>query len=444
MKTLLLSLVIVLSCSIATQQLYAQTFIPITASPPYMGVTVSCTGGGNTYILYTLGNNITADNYLYRFDGTDFYLVDTISLRPMHHTYCMTYDNNELYIGGGFDSVNDFKSPGLVKYSLSTDTFTKSSDIIPGSISGMEVFDIKKWNNQFLMSGMFYIGGLYTPLIKGSNTTWSVFDNAVYRNGTICTRSNRIEKLLVENDNRFYISGAVKYIDQLEVNEVAMWDNGQWQALGTGLPYDNLYGWKYSIVKQFGKVFVAHEDSALETRISYFDGNNWNLLHSPVGQPERLLSHSCGLFNLSTTITPNYLGIYNEQLAYSTLTGVTVLGYHHMFELNGSVYLAGNFSVNAQLKKLGRIDCTPLAIVDNDSRELESPYPNPFSPQLTVSLSNNEAATIILYDYLGQQVLQQIFTNSTIINTEQMQNGIYFYELRNDKGTLKTGKLVKQ
>jgi hypothetical protein len=71
-------------------------------------------------------------------------------------------------------------------------------------------------------------------------------------------------------------------------------------------------------------------------------------------------------------------------------------------------------------------------------------YPNPFSTQLSFALSYNEPATLVLYDYLGQQVLQKSFTNSTTVNTEQLADGIYFYELRNDKGTLKTGKVVKQ
>jgi hypothetical protein len=71
-------------------------------------------------------------------------------------------------------------------------------------------------------------------------------------------------------------------------------------------------------------------------------------------------------------------------------------------------------------------------------------FPNPFSTKLTFSLADNEPTTVLLYDFLGQQVLQQTFTNSTAINTEQLADGIYFYELRNHKGTLKTGKLVKQ
>lgn len=70
-------------------------------------------------------------------------------------------------------------------------------------------------------------------------------------------------------------------------------------------------------------------------------------------------------------------------------------------------------------------------------------YPNPFSNQLTFSVSVNEETTVALYNFLGQEILQQTFTNSTTINTEQLADGIYYYELRNDTGTLKTGKVIK-
>lgn len=71
-------------------------------------------------------------------------------------------------------------------------------------------------------------------------------------------------------------------------------------------------------------------------------------------------------------------------------------------------------------------------------------FPNPFSNQLIVSHSDNGQATLSLYNFLGQQFLQQALVNSTTINTEQLSNGIYFYELRNNKGVIKTGKVVKQ
>ena len=88
--------------------------------------------------------------------------------------------------------------------------------------------------------------------------------------------------------------------------------------------------------------------------------------------------------------------------------------------------------------------CIPTGI--NDIVRIDQPlvYPNPFSTQFTFSLSDNEPTTISLYNFLGQQILQQTFTNSTTINTAQLANGIYFYELRNSKGAIKNGKVIKQ
>lgn len=85
-----------------------------------------------------------------------------------------------------------------------------------------------------------------------------------------------------------------------------------------------------------------------------------------------------------------------------------------------------------------------FTMINKTENYIANVRPNPFSTQLTFSLADNEQTTVSLYNFLGQQVFQQSFTNSTTINTEQLTDGIYFYELRNDKGTLKTGKVVKQ
>jgi hypothetical protein len=87
---------------------------------------------------------------------------------------------------------------------------------------------------------------------------------------------------------------------------------------------------------------------------------------------------------------------------------------------------------------------TTVGIQQTNGNVDVSLFPNPFSTQLTFSVAGNEQTTVSLYDCLGQQILQQTFTNSTTVNTEQLAVGIYFYELSRNKGTLKTGKLVKQ
>ena len=105
------------------------------------------------------------------------------------------------------------------------------------------------------------------------------------------------------------------------------------------------------------------------------------------------------------------------------------------------VYTVNIIDTNSCLTSLHFGPYTAVASVDKETINI---YPNPFSTHLTFSHADNEPTTVSLYNFIGQQVLRQTFTNSTTLNTEQLADGIYFYELRSNKGTLKTGKLVKQ
>ena len=108
--------------------------------------------------------------------------------------------------------------------------------------------------------------------------------------------------------------------------------------------------------------------------------------------------------------------------------------------LYGMSYQGGTSNYGVLFK-----EALATGIVENEAEKTDvSVYNNPFSKQLTFSLSDNEPTTVSLYNFLGQQVLQQTFTNSTTLNTAQLADGIYFYELRSNKGTMKTGKVVKQ
>lgn len=83
---------------------------------------------------------------------------------------------------------------------------------------------------------------------------------------------------------------------------------------------------------------------------------------------------------------------------------------------------------------------------ENEVNQLEEVklFPNPVSDYLNIIDAGKETLEFVLYDLNSSKTILQAFTNSTTINTAQMQPGIYFYELRNDKGTIKTGKVVKQ
>ena len=71
-------------------------------------------------------------------------------------------------------------------------------------------------------------------------------------------------------------------------------------------------------------------------------------------------------------------------------------------------------------------------------------YPNPISDKLNVQINNYEQTEIILYDLSSRELLQQTFTNTTTINTEQLATGMYLYTVRNRNGIIKNGKVIKQ
>ena len=71
-------------------------------------------------------------------------------------------------------------------------------------------------------------------------------------------------------------------------------------------------------------------------------------------------------------------------------------------------------------------------------------FPNPFSSHLNINYVGNEQITIEIYDFLSHKIISKTFTNNTSINTDQLSEGIYFYKLINEKGLIKSGKIIKE
>ncbi|HKR05306.1 MAG TPA: T9SS type A sorting domain-containing protein [Bacteroidia bacterium] len=91
------------------------------------------------------------------------------------------------------------------------------------------------------------------------------------------------------------------------------------------------------------------------------------------------------------------------------------------------------------------INCELITYVKNiySEKYLQIIFPNPFINELTVKTNSNELSEIIIYDITSRKILQQIFTNSVLLNTQQLAKGIYIYEVINKKGAIEKGKVVK-
>jgi hypothetical protein len=72
-----------------------------------------------------------------------------------------------------------------------------------------------------------------------------------------------------------------------------------------------------------------------------------------------------------------------------------------------------------------------------------SVFPTLFSDELNISGSSNYQHEIILYDISSRKLLQQKFTNAALLNTQQLAQGIYIYEVSIKNQVIKKGKVVK-
>ena len=82
------------------------------------------------------------------------------------------------------------------------------------------------------------------------------------------------------------------------------------------------------------------------------------------------------------------------------------------------------------------------ALSDNNNKL--NIYPNPIADKINIQIYNNEPSEIIIYDLSSRKLLEQTFTNTTTINTEQLAKGMYLYEVRSENGIIKKGKVIKQ
>lgn len=132
----------------------------------------------------------------------------------------------------------------------------------------------------------------------------------------------------------------------------------------------------------------------------------------------------------------------NAQFWTSTAPDDSTAWLRHLCVYHEDIYRAKWKKTNGSSIRL--IKDFTAGINEGNEHRVFNVYPNPAKDILHVAASNNEPLEIILYDFLSRQILRQPFTSSTTINIGQLADGIYFYELRNSKGVLKTGKVVKQ
>ncbi len=75
-------------------------------------------------------------------------------------------------------------------------------------------------------------------------------------------------------------------------------------------------------------------------------------------------------------------------------------------------------------------------------------YPNPFSSALTIQINEtvqNRSIYLAIYNMLGEEVLNKMITNkTTMLETNSLSSGIYFYKVIENNAVIQSGRAVSQ
>lgn len=303
----------------------------------------------------------------------------------------IVFDTDTLFNSGPFNTIF------IAKYDVSGNIVLAKSSVGGGGNIGRSIVTNS--------SGDIYIAGNYnsTPIIFGSDTLLYIGNN----NNTFFVKYDMIGNVLWAKS----ITEAQPYKIILDsADNVYM--TGNMGYPGMPITFDSLT--LQLIPGSTDPMFVAKFDSSgnvLWAKALQSGGDDHN--GSALGP------------NGSLYLTSDYYNVNPFILGCDTLI---LTGQEDIF--------VGRLGYNA-------CQDTIVAVYDNQQVDNIVLFPNPFNANLNVRTVDNQQSVIMIYDILSKKLLQQTFTNSVSLNTKQFENGIYIYEVRNNNGVIKKGKIVK-
>ncbi len=211
----------------------------------------------------------------------------------------ITFNNNAMYVYGGFDKVA-----------------TNSSDA--KSIYGVAEFKDGLWievgnENQFIMPDVVSLkfsknGDLYAAwqwsvpgekgsgvgVLKGGEDKWQQlgeFNDEYFYNHSVDTYGYPNDMVVTEK-GEVYVTGEFHMIDSVKVNNIAVFRDSTWHNVGGGLSYGNLrasglslalYGNEVYAGGEFDRVFDSEGTITQANNIAIWDGSNWKALGHGTG-----------------------------------------------------------------------------------------------------------------------------------------------------------------
>lgn len=368
--------------------------------------------GNNFYKNYAEDQAGSSTMYIGKWNGSFWQRHDTIT-GGVNSFYV---NNERLYVFGEFTKINNVAAHNVAyKDSL-----------------GWHAIDTASWtNNSEFGCGAMYNGDLY---VAGSFSSWdgsiqnfARWDGSQWHNvgGNLFNGTFDYILSLCVYKGYLYVGGQFGVYNSLPGSSITRWDGTQFEQLGTGLTDSSgLHGAVRNMKIINGKLVMAGGFSFAAglpaLGIVEFDGNQFCSFGG---------NFDNGIYGLA-----GYNGeilISGPEHIYDTPTNDTIFACNTVSRWIGGSYREG-CSGNV------------LSGISNITKENNySIYPNPNNGNFTIETNSTEKQSMQVFDITGKIVLSQKINGKTNIEASNLDNGVYFIQVKT-KENISMRKIIVQ
>ena len=341
------------------------------------------------------GGNIC--NGLARWDGSLWHPVASfLNNFQMPGVYNLYTDNNDLFVLGGFSSVDAIPAHGIAKYngtSWLTFPTLDSTGIIADAII---------YNGELYVGGNFNGGNNLKDIAKFDGLNWVPVGNGLSGSNSWVNSFEIFQGML-------YVAGYFHSNNGDPGNGVALWDGTGWSQAGTGLLPSNVHDLIEFNNELYAGGQINNAGGISVHFIAKWDGNLWSAL-------------------------PTNPVFDNAILCFAASPM--------------SIYMGGGFNTVNNLIANNIVEYNNIVSVEELSENKNvKVFPNPFKEFVTFTLLDFENYILPikfeLVNSIGIKIMDKLVSeNEFIVKKSTLKSGIYFYKLYNEKFTYNSGKIV--
>jgi hypothetical protein len=340
-------------------------------------------------------------------DGTQW---DTLSVQPFTSNISSAVSafeviDNELYVGGVFETVAGAPCKSLFKW----DGATITPMSLPSNLDGAAYVNaICKYNGEIYVGGGFstllYPNDTIQDIIRNNNGNWKSVGGGL--KGALAG----IESMVVYN-NELYIAGSFSVSEGNVGNYIQKWNGTTWSDVGggvTGIGGGN--GQIHKLIVHDNKLYAmgvfSYAGGIPAEYIATWDGTNWCALG---GNFDNVVGAGC-FYNDTLCVGGGFWTIDGDSVNYI------------------AKWIGGNYT--AACGNTTGIDETVI-----EKKELNM-YPNPATNQIKIEFEpTREECLIAIKNVLGETVYSETVKNAMgkqakSIDVSGFSNGVYFLQVQ--------------